>query len=113
MNSVDYSDKKTGFIVLYTTDKTEGRSYDFPGQCCEIEATAKRLGKGGYVQGCDCPIEKVDLYRINNRWYGPVRVIQPSNEDERSQKIIEAKRKARERLIGAGFSEEDIRLANL
>lgn len=113
MGQIEFIAKMQGFVVMDTADKTEGRSVVYPKAVCKVEATAKKLAKGQWVQGSDSPVKETTLYKIKNTWYGPVNIINPSKSDEENQKKLDAKRKARDKLLEAGFTDEDIRLANL
>ena len=79
--------KRSGkaWVAWTNTDLTEGRGGLIPKAICKAEATARRLGKGGSVQGSDCSIEHVELFSYDGKTYGPVHVVYPSKEDERYQ----------------------------
>lgn len=53
-----YDDTRNVWVILTTSDLTEGKSFNYPKTICECLSTARRLGKGKYIQGCNCPIEQ-------------------------------------------------------
>lgn len=103
---------KEFFAVIGNTDLTEGRGKSFVKYYCETLATAKRLGKGGYVQGFDCPIEPCKLYRIDGKfkWLGPVKVEGPNETDRRNQQALDERQEAVNQARALGLSEEQIKL---
>lgn len=85
---------KEAWVVWRNTDRTEGRGGVYAYAICEYPETAKRMGKGQDVQGCDCRIEKIELtwnssYR---KWDGPVSIEQENSVDN----LIRVKREAKE-----------------
>lgn len=84
---------KEVFVVYGNTDLTEGRGANYVKSVCAIATTAHRIAKGGYVQGSDCPVRAVKAYYIDNTWYAPSRIIEPSKEDIQNQKKEDAKNK--------------------
>lgn len=103
--------KMTVWAVLTTDDLTEGRSGNYIKHLCEHEATARRLAKGGYVQGTDCPIERVELRYLDGLAVIPVRrlrVISQSREDIVAQKHLDAIRAAQAKARAAGLTDEDL-----
>lgn len=105
--------KKQAFVVYTNTDLTEGRGWNYPVAVCETEATANRLAKKAYVQGCDAPVEKRELIRVGGEWYGPVRVIPSTKEDDHSQQLLDQRRAALEKAFAAGLSEDDVKALRL
>jgi hypothetical protein len=103
------TETKEVWFVWGNTDDTEGRGREFVKYICEIEATAIRLGRNGYVQRGDCPITKALSVRINGSWCGPVVIEPPSQDDNKNQEKLNAKRKAYEKAISAGLSDEDLK----
>lgn len=101
--------------VYSNTDLTEGRGSEYPMHICKTEATARRLSKGRYVMGTDCPIREVEIIIHNNLWYGPIGMVHPTKEDMLEQARIddekEAKRKkeaAIEKAKSLGLSDEEL-----
>ena len=86
---------KTMFAVFTNVDLNEGRDQEYAFAFCELEATAKRLAKGRYVQGTDCRYRKVDVLRVGDCYYFPHAYIAPATPEDRDieQKLIEEKRK--------------------
>lgn len=103
----------TAFVVWTNTDLTEGKGWEVPLAVCETEATAERVAGGQYVQGSDCPVRKVELQLVNGEWYGPVRIVPPTDVDKRRQKLLDAFAAARAKAVRAGLTEEDIKALGL
>lgn len=103
---------KTAYIVWTNTDLTEGRGREYPLATCELRTTAVRLGARKYVQGSDCNITEITLYRHHGRWYGPVNVQSPTPEDEELDRIQKKKDAAIEKARALGLTEEEINLLN-
>lgn len=104
------------FAVMGNTDNNEGCGAEFPLVFCYLESTAQRLAKGRYVQGSDCPVEKVTARFIDGKWYFPgARIEHGSDADRRREDELARKREAAERkeaalkkAFEAGLSLEDI-----
>lgn len=104
------------WAVWTNTDLTEGRGAEFIKYHCELEATARRLAKGGYVQGTDCRITQERMFFHENRWYAPGPYVSPpTSDDRRLEEQLESERQrqarrdqalARARELGLG--EEDL-----
>ncbi len=113
--TISCDDKIPAWVAWSNTDLTEGRGSEFPLHVCLTEQTARRVGKKGSVQGCDCDIREDFLFRVGGRWYGPVYVAAATAEDilaaekaEAEKKKEIAKIKAIEKAKAAGLSPEDI-----
>lgn len=104
------SKTKEVYAVISNTDLTEGRGQRHIVAFCEKKATAIRLGKGGYVQGCDCPVQKITLFWRDHKWFGPVNIVPPTAEDEKKQRHIDARSEALNKARAMGLSEEEINL---
>lgn len=102
---------KEVFAVIGNTDCTEGRGRLFVKKYCETMATAIRLGRKGYVQGGDCPIEKRTLFKPDgdHRWYGPVGVEEPDNADVKLQEQLDIQNTVLEKAKSLGLSDEEIK----
>jgi hypothetical protein len=108
---------KKVYVVITNSDLTEGRGREYIKYFCELEATAQRLAKGGYVQGTNCPITIIEVVKNNNSWFGPVSIVPPTSDDihveEHLEKLREhaaQKQKVIEKMRDAGFSEDDIKI---
>lgn len=106
---------KTAWAVIVNADLTEGRGPNVISHLCEKMTTAIRLAKGASVQGCNGGIEEVDLLEHNGMLYGPVRLVQPTAEDDREQEKADTARaqadRRREAEVHAkelGLTDEDI-----
>lgn len=100
--------------VAYTnSDLTEGRGFDIPIAVCEIEATAIRIAKKSYVQGCDGPVRAIEIRMIDGQWWAPmrstVRTTPSTKEDIQLQAKMDARKLAMEKAKAAGLSDEDIK----
>jgi hypothetical protein len=109
-------EKKTVYAVYSNRDLSEGRGAEYIKCVCEIYDTALRLGKRGYVQGTDCPITKLELFKYHGTWYRPAETpVPPTPEDLGAQKarleqISKKERKAAaiEKAKAFGLTDEEI-----
>jgi hypothetical protein len=100
------------YRVVTSDDLTEGRGKVLTLALTET-ATAKRLGHREYVQGSNCPIEKVELLHHNGKWYVPLNVVpvaKPSKEDDKEQMKMDNIAAATEKAKESGLTDEDIRM---
>jgi hypothetical protein len=95
--------------VYTNTDLTEGRGREYPTHVCESWATAHRLGKGGYVQGTNCPVQKHACFQIGGQWFGPVHINAPTKEDDAVQARHDARHKAIKKAYDAGLTDDDLK----
>lgn len=109
------TDSMDVFVVWTNTDLTEGRGGEYPLAICKAEATAKRLGRGRYVQGTDCRYTKEKIYFIDGAWLMRGCVVYPEREDlaveaELEIERVKAAKKAAaiEKAKKLGLSEEEI-----
>lgn len=119
MNANITGSKKV-FTVWTSTDLTEGRGTERPMAYCELEATAKRLAKGSYVQGTDAKITIDEMIRIKDIWYAPHGygfIEYGTREDVEMEKKLEEERKAAERRSkvlekarSLGLTEDEIKI---
>jgi hypothetical protein len=103
------TDSKKVWLVFANTDNTEGRGKEYIKHVTEIEATAVRLGRKGYVQGGNCPIVRGHAVKINGTWFIPVEIVSPTKDDISAQKRITIRREAYEKAVAAGMSDDDIK----
>ncbi len=107
------ADKLTLWAVYTNDDLTEGRGRQFVKHFCKMESTAFRLAKKGYVQGTDCPVEPVDAYCVDGKYFLPtsiLNIVPPSQEDEARQRVIDARKLALEKAKALGLTDEEIAL---
>lgn len=97
------------WVVWQNTDRTEGRGGIVPIAVCAKEATARRLAKGQYVQGCDCDVRQTEARYIDGLWFGPVRIIGPTKEDDSDQTRMDKRAAAIAKAVVAGLSAEEIK----
>lgn len=103
---------KTVWVAYTNTDLTEGRGRQVPLHICEMKVTAERLGKNGYVMGTQCPVEPMELVKLEGKWYAPraaIEVIQPSAADIAAQQLLDAREAVLAKAKAAGLSDEDIK----
>lgn len=107
------NETKTVYVAYTNTDCTEGRGTDIPIAVCAIESTAIRLARGQYVQGSNGPVRKMELVKINDQWYAPsniIKIINPTREDEITQKKLETKYEIIEKAKEAGLTDDEIKV---
>lgn len=109
MSTVNIEKTIPGFVAWTNTDCTEGRGWKVPLAICETMATAIRLGRRGSVQGSDCEIGEVDLYKINGLWYGPVQIHGTSPTDKAEQVKLDARKAALDKARAAGLTDDEIK----
>lgn len=105
------TEKRIVWVAYTNTDCTEGRGYDVPIAVCDIEATALRLARKAYVQGCDGPVRQMELVKIDNKWYAPstaINIINPTKEDVIAQLTLDSKREVVAKAKAAGLTDEDL-----
>lgn len=105
------TDKLTLWAVYTNDDLTEGRGRQFIKHFCLTQATANRLAKHGYVQGTDCPVDPVEALFVDGRYFLPtsmLNIVQPSKEDEATQRRIDTRKLAIEKAKALGLSDEEI-----
>lgn len=112
------SEARKVWVAFTNSDLTEGRGHEYAYAICHSEATAKRLGKGRYVQGLDCPVRQVELIAHQGGHFFPINYLffhHASAEDRLEQEKIDrerekAKRKsaALQKAREAGLSADEI-----
>jgi hypothetical protein len=113
---VETPKQQTVYAVWTNTDLTEGRGREYVEYLCEKRATALRKAKKNYVMGTDSRVTEEILFNAGRGWYGPVRVIEPSQEDLRVEEQLIAEQKAKTAKEDAiakakqlGLSDADIK----
>lgn len=111
------TDEKIVYQVWCNTDLTEGRGRQYVKCVSELESTAKRLAKHGYIMGSDCPIEQSKAYKIGGVWFYPSSPVTPSQADLDQEKELKVKREQNLRVLEAikkaeelGLSKDDIEI---
>lgn len=79
-------EKVMGWLVTTNTDCNEGRGKQIPLYFTLKESTAIRMGKGKYIQGGDCPVEKDKFLRYEDDLYVRAIVHEGSAEDTKAEK---------------------------
>lgn len=105
---MDITSSKVVWLTIGNTDLTEGRGRSIILHVCESPETAHRLGKKGYVQGSDCPVEKAMAHLIDKRWYIPGNIIPESDSDTKQRWERESRESVIEKMRQRGFTEEEI-----
>lgn len=103
---------KSIWVAYTNSDCTEGRGHDVPLAVCEIEVTARRLGKGKWVQGLDAPIRCLEMRKIDGVWYLPadaVRIHAPTKDDTKAEVAAKRKKAAIDRAKACGLTDDEIR----
>jgi len=92
-------DTEEVYGVFNNTDVSEGRGEHYLQHVTRCESTARRLGKGQYVQAYDCPVVKIKRLKIQldgedrGQWYvAAIRVIPPTKEDEKEEVRLKEER---------------------
>lgn len=100
------------YAVMSNSDLIEGRGNQYVKAYCETQATAIRIGRKGYIQGGDCPIEVKTLFKPEGetRWHGPVKIEGPTDVDRKAQIKINEQNAALAKARFAGLSEDEIKL---
>ena len=111
---VEIEESATAWVVFNTTDRTEGRAPNYPEYVCMSKTTANRLASGRYIQGSDCPVREVSIFKNNGWWFAPTKLEYPSKGDlkldqEREKTASEIK-KIKEKLNGISLTKEEIQL---
>lgn len=104
------------FVVWSNTDLCEGRGREYAKYYTELETTARRLAKGGYVQGTDCRVTEGLLHYIDGKWYAPGPRIEPGTREDvaeeerliREKRAAELKERAVARARELGLTDEEI-----
>jgi len=106
------TETRTVFVAYTNTDCTEGRGHDVPIAVCEMEITAMRLARHQYVQGSDGPVRKMDLVRIDGKWFAPgaaINILPPTPGDIAAQELLDGKRAIIQKAKAAGLSDDEIK----
>lgn len=101
--------KNRAFVAWTNSDLTEGKGWAIPLAVCLKKATAKRLGKKGGVQGCDCYVGANDIFWYNGQWYGPIDLQYPTVEDDIEQEEYDKKTEAIQKAKKLGLTDEEIK----
>lgn len=102
------SKKRKCYVAWTNTDLTEGRGFTVPFCVCACRSTAERMGKGASIQGSNCTVTEEECFVSNGTYYGPIRLVYPSSEDEVLERKREEKERAEAKALQLGLSQEDI-----
>lgn len=99
---------KPVWVAWTNTDLTSGMGWRQPVAVCKLKSTARRLGKGKNVQGCDCNITEEYAIVVGSECYIPGRICEPTTEDEKEQAETNIADKAIEKAKSLGLTDEEI-----
>ena len=99
---------REAFSVWANSDLTEGRGFELPIAHCWAEATARRFARGRDVQGSDAKVIPFTALKIENRWYGPIRIEHPTREDDRAEAKLKLWKETVEKAKKCGLSAEEL-----
>ena len=109
---MEIQESKAVWLTLTNDDLTEGRGYRRILCVSETEETALRLGKGRYVQGSNCPVEKATAVKFENQWLIPGAIQQESDADKKLRIENESRNAVLEKMRLSGFTEDEIAKIN-
>lgn len=117
-NVVKIIETKKMYAPMTNSDRNEGRGYQYAVAVCKSPITAKRVGRGLGVQGCDCEVEEVLMIKVDcdprPRWFigsEAVDILEMTQEDkevEKLEKMQAAHYAALEKARKLGLSEDDL-----
>lgn len=95
VTKLDVTDSKLVYVAWVNEDLTEGRGFEYPMAISENRTTVERLGACANVLGSAATVTERRIYKIDGRWYGPIRLETPTTADE----AIEKRRLLREDVM--------------
>lgn len=110
MSEIQIQKSKVVFVVWTNTDLTEGRGMQVPIAVCETRATARRIAKGEGVQGSDAEVRRSLAVMVENQWMADVRIVGPTQDDIKEQRIIDAREAAIAKAKELGMTDEDLKI---
>lgn len=99
------------WIVYNSADLYAGSGTDFATAFCVKESTARRIGKGAYVKGSNCPIKEFECSEFDGQFYIPVSKIglmQPTDEDNHNQNLLDLRASALVKLRASGMTDDEM-----
>jgi len=102
---------KTIYAVMTNSDRTEGRGKEFPIGFSFNKFTAYRIGKGNYVQGCDCPIREIPILEYEGKEYiylYNLDITPPTKQDIDNENQMKEKEQLIKKAKDLGLSDEEI-----
>lgn len=109
IKDLEITETKPVWVVTSSTDLTEGRGPHYVKCVCETKTTAIRLGKGGYVQGSNCPISEDVAIKVNGKWYFPNTLKMSTDDDKKAQKKLDEAIATKEKLNALGLNDAEIK----
>ena len=101
--------EKDIFVVKTNTDLTEGRGAEYTHALTETLATAVRMGRRAYVQGCDAPVEQAKMFYIaGHGWYAPATYVYTPTDEDKKEEIRIRNEQAKNILIEKFKNGEEI-----
>lgn len=107
MNIQEVQTKKA-YVVMQNTDLTEGRGYQRPIAISDSISAAKRIGRKNDTQGTDCQILECRIFRIDNIWYGPCSLVNPTPEDIHADKKLAFREETIKKAMHLGLTQAEI-----
>lgn len=102
------------YVTLQNTDLTEGRGRQRPLAISRNKETALRIGRGKDVQGSDCSVEAIKIYRMSGfgwrQYYGPITLTEPNKQDIKNEEIRLARKAVLRKAKELGLTDEEIAL---
>ncbi|WP_343552148.1 hypothetical protein [Pantoea sp.] len=109
---MEIQESKTVWLTMTNENLTDGYGKSKILFVCEQKETARRLGKKGYIQGSDCPVERATAVKISGVWLVPGNIQQESDSDKKIRIANEERDAVLNKMRDAGFSEEEIAKLN-
>lgn len=99
---------KTVYVATVNSDLTEGKGHSVVYGTTEIKTTAIRIGKSQNTMGSNAYIEKSIAVKVDGHWLARTKIIQPSKEDKKADKVAFDKEVAIKKAKHLGLTDEDI-----
>ncbi len=109
----EITETKTVYVTITNTDLTEGRGYRLPLHVCVSPTTAHRLGLKKCVMGSDCPVESVEMIKLDdNKWYIDASAIYlnyPTKDDSKADEMNAKTMTAYQKAKRLGMTDDEIK----
>lgn len=102
----DFDIKQTGHAWVVYERRRDGAEV-FPVMACKIEATATSIANGSLAFS-SANVVREPVFSVNGKLYGPISLLEPSEEDLQVQKMNEARALVIAKAHMAGLTDEDI-----
>lgn len=99
-----------GYVGVVNSDTTEGRGFEVYEVHSFAPIVAKDAVRGKSVQGSDGYVIEVPFVMINGKWYGPINLSYP-DEEQKARGLAEIERQERiQKAKDLGLTDEDIEI---